>query len=398
MSRLALTAMLCFALAGAASEGRAATSAKAKGKAPAKSRAAAKPSASSVPPANPTSGSGRISLTPAQAAYLGRVTRKDRGAWAAMHGLWHKSEDALKQAPHPAAKLQLAGLAARDPVRIASKKAAKDRDRVFALAMSYAIWGGKNHADKAREYLLAWARTNQPQGNPVDDSQLERMIYGYDLVRATFSPAEREQVDGWLRAMALKELAGPRAPRFDYVQSDRIKNVGLIGFLLEDSQLTGYAIEAFKVQLEHNLKSDGSTLDFYQHDSIHHQCRDLEPLLSFARVAKLNGVNLYDQRTTEHGSLEKSVAFVVPFVEGRKTHSEFAHTRSLADQKRGAAREEGFIPGHPFVPKDAARMLMLDSFFDVRMEKWVRKFYAKKRAGDFLSTESLLFAGEWSRR
>jgi hypothetical protein len=283
-------------------------------------------------------------------------------------------------------------------VRIASKRAAKDKDRVFALAMSYAIWGIKSHADQARKYLLAWAAVNQPQGRPVDDSQFERMIYGYDLVKATCSPKERSQIEGWLRRIATAELEEPRAVRFDYVLSDRLKNVGLIGYVLGDAGFVGYAQEAFKAQLAHNLRGDGSSFDFYEHDSLHHHCRDLEPLLIFARIARLNGVDLYRLRGPDHASLEKSVAFVLPFVRGERSHPEFARTRSPADRRRGAAGEEDFRPGRAFRPKDAARMLMLDSFFDVRMNKWVRRFYAKKRAGEFLSTESLLFAGEWAVR
>ncbi len=283
-----------------------------------------------------------LTLAPDQVRWLAETTRRDRDAWAEMRWLRSVAAEALRARPEPIKRL--------------GKARSQDARRVFALAMTWAVWGGDVYAKKAREILLAWASTNEPQGNSIRDAHLEQLLLGYDLLRPETLVAERGKIDGWLRALADAELYGPRPVSFDAENAQRIKNVGMIGLLLEDDRLVGYATKAFLAQLAHRFEG----LDE------HHRLYALEALLTFARVARLNGIELYEYHPPETLSL-----------------------RQIA---------ELYLRGYS---AELANALILDSFFEVSREKPYRELMHRKRQR-YAGWQSLLFAAErqgpaWSR-
>ena len=47
------------------------------------------------------------------------------------------------------------------------------------------------YSSKADEFILAWAGVNQSDGDAINETQFEPLIVAYDLLRGTFSEADR---------------------------------------------------------------------------------------------------------------------------------------------------------------------------------------------------------------
>ena len=226
-----------------------------------------------------------------------------------------------------------------------------------ALAWASVVTGKAEYASKAREYLLAWARTNQPEGNPINETKLEPLFVADDLVGSGFTPDDRKTVDDYLRAIAAAEErsgAQGKATSHNNWHSHRIKIVGLIGYVLHDAPLIAWASDAYHRQIATNLKPDGSSFDFHERDALHYHLYDIEPLLALAEAAKQNdGADWFHEKSSEGTSLAQSVAWVIPFATGEKTHGEFVHSRVAFDRKRAQAGEAGYAAGTPFDPRTA---------------------------------------------
>jgi hypothetical protein len=81
----------------------------------------------------------------------------------------------------------------------------RDGRYAYSLALAYAITGKERFAAKAREYLLAWARTYNPPpptsevGHAVAEPVgfMLKAFFAYDLIRDTFSPDENRTFRDW---------------------------------------------------------------------------------------------------------------------------------------------------------------------------------------------------------
>jgi hypothetical protein len=227
---------------------------------------------------------------------------------------------------------------------------------------------------------LAWARVNQPTGDPIDETNLDSLFFAYDLTRTTFSPDEMKLVETWLRKIAEVEIAN-RNPKsstgINNWNSHRLKIVGLIGFLLPDQKLIDYVVNGYKQQIADDLNPDGSSFDYKERDALHYHVYTLEPLLVLARAAQMNGIDLYSYQAPSGASLPKSIAFVIPFIEGTQTHMEFVNSTVKFDRDRAAAGE-GEYAAHSWDPKAGNGMLWLNYFFDAKMVPLYIKVNASK--------------------
>ncbi len=312
-------------------------------------------------------GGGAISLTPAERRQLAALVESDPEARKLYQKVRKEADSHLGAAGNPAPTLHTAGRVATDPEKIASKASLEDMKRLHALGYTFAVTGTPAYAEASRRIILAWARVNQPTGLPIDETKLEPLLTTYDLTRSTFSSEERSTVDDWLRRLAQAELRTGETnsvTSFNNWNSHRVKLVGLIGLLLEDKSLSDEALRKFRRQIEANLKPDGSSYDFHERDALHYHCYDLEPLLALAIAARRSGLDLYHYESPSGSSLAKSVAFLLPYCDGTKTHAEWVHSNVKFDRTRAEAGEKGFTPGELFQPREARATLELASAFD----------------------------------
>jgi hypothetical protein len=315
-------------------------------------------------------------FTPADRARLVRAISQNRGSAAEFAWLKGQADEGLSARPHPIRKIQTQHKLAGDPDKLATQRALRDMDVLFALGYAYDVTGDDRYAAQARTFILAWAKTNVPTGEPIDETNLEPLLVAYDLTRAAFPPDERAEADRYLRALIAAEW-GARQLENNW-QSHRLKIVGLAAYALGDQALIDRALAGFRRQIGVNLKADGSSVDFQLRDALHYHVYDLEPLLTLAIAAQKHGLDLYDY-TAGGASLRNSVRWLLPYCTGEKQHAEFVHSTVAFDRARGANGQKDYESGHLYEPKEALRTLCLAAYFDPAVNPVIARLAAGKR-------------------
>ncbi|HXO73891.1 MAG TPA: alginate lyase family protein, partial [Puia sp.] len=286
---------------------------------------------------------------------------------------------ALAEEPHPIDTIRTEGLLAGNPKKTATQLALQDMNKLYALALVYRVTGDKRYLRDAADFLLAWARINHGRGDPIDDTNLDRAIEAYDMLKAELPKAASDSIKGWLKETAGAELSGryyhPDRPGFyNNWHSHRLKIVGEIAYAIGDTALQGYTIRELKTQLEKNLNPDGSSIDFVSRDALHYHVYDLEPLLKLAIVlSRATGADLYNYSSPSGSSIKRSVDWLLPYVNGQKTHAEFVNSTVDFDRKRAQNNESAYKAGTLFEPKNGIATLVLAMYFDVRSVRQVRE-------------------------
>jgi hypothetical protein len=317
-----------------------------------------------------------ISLNPQQRTKLMELIKTDKEAKARFETLKRAADKALNDKPNPIRVIQGEGKFKTDPLAIKTRESLGDMRKMYFFAYIFAATGDTQYADKAREFILAWAQQNMPTGNPIDETTLDDLFFAFDLTQSQFSSAEKKIAQAWMRKVADTQIAiglmharkGDGISKNNW-QSHRLKIVGLIGYTLAEKKYIDYAVEGFKRQIEVNLRSDGSSIDFHERDALHYHCYDIEPLLELAIVANNNGTNLYTYKSKSGASLEKSVKFLLPFCSGEKKHPEFVKSTVAFDRKRAESGDENYKAGHLFDPKKGGHTLELAAAFDKNLSE-----------------------------
>jgi hypothetical protein len=280
------------------------------------------------------------------------------------------ADQSLTEAPHPIETIRTEGLLQGDPRKTATQQALRDMPRIYALALMCRMGKGQPYLTQLTRYLMAWATTNHPRGDPIDDTNLDPMIEAYDMVKGDLSPATKETVRAWLKATADVELSAPfnrpgRATSFNNWHSHRLKIVGEIAFAIGDTALQGYTVRGIRDQIARNLNADGSSSDFVARDALHYHVYDLEPLLTLAIVLQRGtGVNYYTYLSPAGTSIKKSVDWLLPYLTGEKTHGEFVNSTVEFDRQRAKNGEAAYKAGTLFDPKNGVTTLLLAAYFD----------------------------------
>ncbi len=308
----------------------------------------------------------RITLSDRQIGALRERLRDEPAAAAAFAPVRKLADRALGETPQPVPKIASEGRFHTDPEKIRSLAARRDLFKIEALGYTSALTGEPEYGAKGRGFILAWSRAYESDGNPINETEFVRLMKGYDLLRRSLAPAERAEIDRWLLRMAEKEKAELRpesSSAKNNHMSHRLKIIGHIGYLLTDTALRGWVAAEYRRHLERNLDPDGATYDFRQRDALHYHVYDLLPLVELAIAADKNGDKLYDFATARGATLEKAIAFLIPYVTGEKTHAEFVHSTVAFDRQRSAAGDPSIRVGAAWKPEEAKRLFDLAGYF-----------------------------------
>ncbi len=288
------------------------------------------------------------------------------------------ADEAVQDTPNPADTILSEGILQGDPRKTRTWKSLDDMQKIYALGLAYKINGAQKYLDKASEFLLAWATRNQPQGNPINDTNLDRIIFTYDLLKSDLKPEVITATKVWLKEVAKQELRTfneavankGSVKSFNNWHSHRIKAITQIASALGDKNLKNAAIQYYVMQIAQNLKSDGSSFDFHERDALHYHIYDVDPLMVAAtilnREADTKG-DFYRYTTKDEKSLKKSVDWLLPYFTGEKTHAEWVNSKSAFDKKRAENGEKGYIAGTLFKPSEARSSVALAGYFDAKV-------------------------------
>jgi hypothetical protein len=312
----------------------------------------------------------QVGITSGEASRLKELMRADADVRAFVDSAQATADAAIIDDPRPIDTLRTEGLLQGDPRKTATWEALEDAKKIYCLALAYRVTHRPEYLDKAEVYLVAWADSNFSRGDPIDDTNLEPAIEGYAMVRSDLLPGENKRIGRWLKRTAEAEIHArfndsTRATSHNNWNSHRLKIVGEIAFAIDDKALQAYTIAGFKAQIGRNLLPDGRSEDFELRDAIHYHLYDLEPLLTLAIVLqKATGVDYYRYQSPGGSSIQKSVEWTLPYVDGRQTHAEFVNSTVEFDKRRAQNGETSFKAGTLFQPVTGVPMLLLAAYFD----------------------------------
>lgn len=313
-----------------------------------------------------------VSLSESEIVKLKHLVKNDADAKKQWEIVLTDAEKALTATPNPADTILTEGILQGDPRKTRTWKSLEDMQKVYALAMAYKITGEQKYLTKTSEFLLAWAKRNHPQGNPINDTNLDRIIFAYDLVKDDLTTDISLATSLWLMRVGLQELASFNKARdrgsLTYMNnwnSHRIKEVVEVAWAIGNDSLKNWAINAYKKQIAQNLNADGSSYDFHERDALHYHVYDVDPLMVAATIIERDKrLIAYEYKSATGSSLKASVYWLLPFFTGENTHAEWVNSKSAFDKKRAANGEKGYIAGTFFKPEEARTSIALANYWD----------------------------------
>jgi hypothetical protein len=301
-----------------------------------------------------------------------KAVQTDAAAGRAFAPIKTTADKAVREKPNPLKGIVSEGRLYSDPEKKRSLQARHDLSKAEALGYTYALSGKPEYGEKARELVVAWARTYEPDGNPINETEFVRLMKGYDLTRAMFPESQRLEVDRWLLRMVEKEKSAIRpasSTSKNNHHSHKLKIIGHVAFLLPNPELIRWVVADYERHLEVNLNADGTTFDFHQRDALHYHVYDLLPLVELALAADKDGEKLYSHTTSRGANLENSIAFLIPYITGAKAHREFVRSTVKFDDQRSAAGDPSIQVGGKWNPNEAKALFDLAGYFNPRFHK-----------------------------
>jgi hypothetical protein len=281
-----------------------------------------------------------------------------------------RARSALNLPPHAVTQLHVEGTLPAQAED--SRQALKDMVIMRDAALAWRLTGDRAFLDQTVRYIDAWTSIYQISFNPIDETGFASLIFAYHLTRPNMPKPMRTRADAFLRRMASGYIETIDTGNVKYKltlrnnwQSHRIKLVTLAAFELGDQDLIRRARDLFNQQIATNLYADGTSLDFEQRDALHYVVYDLEPLLTAALAAKINGQDWYSQKSFQGASLRCSLDWLATFARGERVHIEFVNSVVAFDRERAAAGLKEYQP-HAWEPVKGADTFLLASMLDPR--------------------------------
>jgi hypothetical protein len=289
------------------------------------------------------------------------LCQNDSQAQEAFAAVEEEAGTVLDNQPRPIENIYYEGILETDSRRKDTEDHLRDMDMLALMTMAYYGNPSEAYRDFIKKFVLAWATTYKPTGNPINENKLEAVYCGYYLVKEYFSQNEQEKIESWLLTIAEKENGSTSD---DNWETKRFKIIGEIGLACNSRQWMDRAVQRYKNYVPKAIRSDGSTNDFHQRDALSYHRGGLRPLLVFCVIAEQMNIRVSDKSTYEWeasngGSVKKAVHFFDPYVSGEKEHIEFENTTVNFDRERCEAGIEEYCP-HVFDPKTAGTAVIYE--------------------------------------
>ena len=321
-----------------------------------------------------------VSLNEREIKALRAATINDPEAKKAFTSFQKSATAYLDDLPNPIDTIRTEGLLKGDARKEKTYQSLADMNKMFSLALAYRLTDDQKYLTKCAEFLSAWAKVNHSKGDPIDDTNLDKSIEAYDLIKAALPTGDKKLIERWLTETAWAEINSKRmkpgkGTAINNWNAHRLKEVGEIGYVLNNREFVTWAIENLKSHIAINLYPDGSSLDFKQRDALHYHLYDLEPLLKLAIIIdRGEGKNFYTYESPNGSAIKKSVDWLLPYVSGEKQHEEYVNTTVKFDRDRAKNNEVGFAKGTLFEPKLSVPLLKLAVYFDSSLTEMIKKF------------------------
>lgn len=238
-------------------------------------------------------------------------------------------KSASADSPQPVRTITSAGVTNADDEGLqASRRAFRNADSVAILALDYRIHATNERLQQAAQYLLAWATTHVPTGQPIDETRLDGFVWAYDLLRCQLDRDTKDVVEHWLSTMQTKKnnyVFGPKTEHNNH-HTHQLKMQLLLDRALDDQAgFAAHTAEA-RAHIAKNIDAaSGESLDYRERDAMHYQVYNLDAWLE---IVLISGCCAHE--------VDAAFNFFLQHVKVDDIHHEFANSSAPIDQKREA--------------------------------------------------------------
>ncbi len=232
--------------------------------------------------------------------------------------------------------------------------------------------------EQAKKYLLAWAKTHQPNGHPINETRLEGFLWAYDLLFCEFNQDEHQKIKSWLINIQTNKHQwkfGPSSGKNNF-RTHQLKMLLMLDRLLEDEESLNKDKEILRQHLKHNLLEKGVSIDYEERDALHYHVYNLEPWLEIAFL-----------EPNYLKKVEASYQFLIQQIQEGKIHNQFAHSKQKIDAKRAKGGFSYAKKGSSFDPRRITRsVISLNTLNQQALDDDIMQYLSKKKI-----KQSLLF-------
>jgi len=320
-----------------------------------------------------------ISFTNEEIIRLQQLVATDRSAHKQFFIIEKQAIAAIHDTPNPIDTITTEGRLQGDPKKTATQNALADMKKMYAFALVYRVKKDTAYLQPAIDFLVAWAAKNHPNGDPIDETNLDPAFHCYDLIKEDVPPAYKILIEQWFRQVASAETKDMQPlvitdGNSNNWNSHRLKIEGEVAWCLNDEPLKQYVTENLERHLAANLNADSTSWDLIERDALHYHCYDLQPLTHLAIIIQKNtGVDYYHHETSSGASISKSLEYLIPFVTGERIHPEFVHSRVAFDAARAKNNEPAYMAGNPFKPSEALGVVTVAAWYKPSLLTLVQK-------------------------
>jgi Alginate lyase len=262
-----------------------------------------------------------------------------------------------------------------DPAYQASRRAVDSLQQLRYLAVCARVADAAlaaKCAGVAKPAIVAWAKRYKPSGNPINENRLIPLIEAIDLVAPLLSADDRHVAEHLVRELAtsgdaffhpLKPSDGRLANNWT---SWRLAIRAIAATTIGDDKLARETAGYFLQHAAHNIKPDGSTIDFVERDALLYHLYDIEAYVTAAAFAPAT------LSPSTRDALRHAIELVHPYFDGSKQHVEFVHTTVVFDVERRKAAVADY-QNVPWKPEAARPLLRLARPLFPEIRAWTEK-------------------------
>jgi hypothetical protein len=251
-----------------------------------------------------------------------KIIQQEQPYLDAYHQLLAYADSALTRSPRALADFDVPGFYIDAKMhRQNSRILQSDAFDAYVCALAFRLGGERHYADKAKEFLLAWANTNKKYSNY--DGSLVMAYSGTAMVNAAsllmegtdWGPTEQEAVKGWVREVYQKACHEIRN------RSNNWADWGRLGALLSASLLKDKAdiqenIRLIKSDWDHKFAEDGHMPEEIRREAngIWYTYFSLAPITAACWVVlQEEGTDFFDVGSDQGKSLKAALDYLLRY-------------------------------------------------------------------------------------
>ncbi len=326
---------------------------------------------------------GLASYTPSEIASLATLykTGGTSDSSTVLHAMVQDASNALSVAPQPVSTIVTSGTAAKTGQTANTGQVIAQGETAYSLAMGYEITGNTQYLTQVKSFLLSWAQSNTPIGDPIANAGLIPMFKAYDLIHNQFSSSEQATINNWMSNVAnaiisnqAQAVSSGSTTATNNHESYALLEVGTIGAVLGNSTFIHYLTDNFQHHIGVNLQSIAGQppylgVDFQERDAYHYVAYNLAALGQAAILmdqlshvqGNPYGINYNPFTVQVNGaSIQNTLDALLPYASGEKQSlNEFQNSTNPNDATRVANGSLSSV----FHPSDAIPALEAADYF-----------------------------------